>query len=101
MDFLNFSKDFPGRAKTITAHTRMEDDNDDPRSPLLDEDDVGASTSTLQATLSLVVSTAGGIGMVTLPGSVAKLGYLESALLLVFAGALSASSLAMLFGFWG
>lgn len=96
---LNFSDDFPG-AKTkqnITAHTRMEDD---PRSPLLDEDDdLGASsaaTSTLQAALSLVVSTAGGIGMVTLPGSVAKLGYLESALLLVFAGALSASSLAML-----
>mmetsp|Transcript_13410 Transcript_13410/g.28338 ORF Transcript_13410/g.28338 Transcript_13410/m.28338 type:complete len:495 (+) Transcript_13410:61-1545(+) len=58
----------------------------------------GASTSacTRVAILNLVVATAGGIGMVTLPGSFAQVGWLEAVLLLVFSTCAAAASLWLL-----
>ena len=55
-----------------------------------------AAFITLSAVLNLVVATAGGIGMVTLPGSFASVGWVEGILLLVIAGLAAALSLILL-----
>ncbi len=55
-----------------------------------------ASSFTRVATANLVVATAGGIGMVTLPGSFASVGWLEAALLLVLSTCAAAASLLLL-----
>eukprot|EP00536_Pseudo-nitzschia_multiseries_P011411 jgi/Psemu1/289666/fgenesh1_pg.386_\ len=53
-------------------------------------------TITTTSVLNLVVATAGGIGMVTLPGSFAQLGWLEGCGMLVIAGAAASASLYLL-----
>lgn len=64
--------------------------------PLEDVSETKVGSTTTQAILNLVIATAGGIGMVTLPGVFSVVGYLEGILLLVTSGVCAAISLALL-----
>ena len=61
-----------------------------------EEDENEFRTTTTQAILNLVIATAGGIGMVTLPGTFSTVGYLEGILLLVISFLCAAFSLVCL-----
>ncbi|QDZ25988.1 hypothetical protein HOP50_20g85390 [Chloropicon primus] len=62
-----------------------------------DEDEgARAGSTTVEAICNLVIATAGGVGMVTLPGTFSVVGYLEGFFLLVISGVCAAVSLIFL-----
>jgi amino acid permease len=78
------------RSRSVLYTTKLEAAVED------EGDEASAGSTSTQAILNLVIATAGGIGMVTLPGTFSTVGYLEGILLLVISSLCACVSLVLL-----